>query len=63
MFGQKNMGAALADAGGMWLSIAAFIALAWPVSQTAALLFMPYLVWVTIAFVLNLRILQMNPGR
>ena len=63
MFGQKNIGAALADAGGMWLSIAAFIALAWPVSQTAALLFMPYLVWVTIAFVLNLRILQMNPGR
>ncbi|MFX9016036.1 tryptophan-rich sensory protein [Acinetobacter baumannii] len=32
-------------------------------SPTAALLFVPYLVWVTIAFVLNLRVLQMNPGR
>jgi translocator protein len=62
MFGQKNIGAALVDAGGMWVSIAAFIVLAWPVSQTASLLFMPYLLWVTIAFVLNLRILQMNPG-
>jgi len=62
MFGEKQIGWALADAGGMWIAIAAFIVLAWPVSQTAALLFMPYLLWVTIAFVLNLRILQMNPG-
>lgn len=61
MFGRQQIGWALLDAGGMWISIAAFIALAWPVSQTAALLFMPYLLWVTIAFVLNLRIFQMNP--
>jgi translocator protein len=62
MFGRKNIGLALVDAGGMWLSIAAFTVLAWPVSQTASLLFMPYLLWVTIAFVLNLRIRQMNPS-
>jgi len=61
MFGRKKIGLALADAGGMWIAIAVFIVFAWPVSQTAALLFMPYLLWVTIALVLNLRILQMNP--
>lgn len=62
MFGRKQIKLALADAGGMWIAIAAFTALAWPVAPTAALLFVPYLVWVTIAFVLNLRVLQMNPG-
>jgi translocator protein len=61
MFGQKEIGWALLDAGGMWLAIAAFIVLAWPVSQPAALLFIPYLIWVTAAFVLNLQIVQMNP--
>ncbi len=62
MFGRKQIGWALVDAGGMWISIAVFLVLAWPVSQTAALLFMPYLVWVTIAFRLNQRILQLNPA-
>lgn len=62
MFGRKDISLALVDAGGMWLSIAAFTILAWPVSQTASLLFMPYLLWVTIAFLLNLRVMQLNPG-
>jgi tryptophan-rich sensory protein len=46
----------------MWLAIAAFIALAWPVSRTAALLFLPYLAWVSIAFYLNWTILRLNPA-
>ena len=62
MFGKKRIGWALVDAGGMWVSIAAFIALAWNASPISAQLFLPYLLWVTIAFVLNLRILQLNPG-
>ncbi len=62
MFGRKQIRLALYDAGGMWISIAAFTVLAWPMSQTASLLFVPYLIWVTIAFALNLRILQLNPG-
>ena len=60
MFGRKQIGWALADISAMWLTIAAFIILAWPVSQTAALLFVPYLAWVTIAWTLNLRIYQLN---
>lgn len=62
MFGQKNITLALWDAGAMWLAIAAFIALAWPVSRTAALLFLPYLAWVSIAFYLNWTILRLNPA-
>jgi len=62
MFGQKNISLALWDAGAMWISITAFIVLAWPVSQTAALLFVPYLVWVTIAFYLNYEVLRLNPN-
>ncbi|MEL6297272.1 MAG: TspO/MBR family protein [Pseudomonadota bacterium] len=62
MFGLKQIGLALADAGGMVIAIVAFMALAWPVSQTAALLFVPYLAWTLTAFFLNLRILQLNPS-
>jgi tryptophan-rich sensory protein len=59
-FGAKNIGAALFEVAFLWLSIAAFIVVAWPVSQTAALLFVPYLIWVSIAAALNFRIWQMN---
>jgi translocator protein len=62
MFGQKQIGWALVDAGGMWITIAAFIMAAWGVSHTAALLFIPYLIWVSIAVLLNWSILQLNPG-
>lgn len=59
-FGIRRMGWALIDSGAMWLSIAAFIVLAWPVSPVASLLFVPYLVWVTIAFALNKRVRDLN---
>jgi translocator protein len=61
MFGLKNIGLALVDAGAMWLSIVAFIVVAWPISPFAAQLFLPYLLWVTIAFVLNFEVLRLNP--
>lgn len=62
MFGRHEIGLALVDAVGMWLAIAAFIVVAWPISTTASLLFAPYLVWVTIATVLNYSILVRNPA-
>lgn len=61
MFGQKLIGWALIDLIGMWLSIALFILIAWPVSQTASLLFVPYLAWVTFAGALNFTIWRLNP--
>ena len=61
MFGRKQIGLALIDAIAMLVAIIAFIALAWPLSQTAALLFIPYLIWVCTAIALNFAVLQLNP--
>lgn len=60
MFGEKQIGWALADLVAMWLTVAAFIVLAWPVDRTAALLFIPYIVWVSYAGALNFVIWRWN---
>jgi benzodiazapine receptor len=60
-FGRRRMDLAFADLVAMWLTIAAFIVVALPLSQIAGLLFVPYLVWVTIAGALNLTVWRMNP--
>jgi benzodiazapine receptor len=61
MFGLHRIGLALADATAMLVTIIGFIILAWPISQTAALLFVPYLAWVAFATALNAAILIRNP--
>jgi translocator protein len=61
MFGRKNIRLALFDAIAMWITIATFMVLAWPIDQAAVWMFAPYLLWVSIATVLNATILQMNP--
>jgi tryptophan-rich sensory protein len=45
----------------LWGSIAALILGLWPISQGAALLNLPYLLWVSFAAFLNLTIVRMNP--
>jgi len=62
MFGEKKIGLALADLVLLWLSIVAFMVLAWPLNSTATLLFVPYFFWVSFAGVLNLAVLRLNPG-
>ncbi len=59
-FGQRRMDLALIDVSLLWLTIAGFIVTAWPISQLASLLFVPYLVWVTIASALNYRMITLN---
>lgn len=59
-FGMRRMDLGFADIVILWLLIAAFIAAAWPVSIWAALLFVPYLAWVTLAGLLNLSIWRLN---
>ena len=44
----------------IWLAIVVFIALAWPVRRSAALLFVPYFLWVTFAAALNFEIWRLN---
>lgn len=59
-FGRRRMDLAFVDVVLLWLSVAAFAVAASPVSTTASLLFLPYLVWVTIAGALNLTVWRMN---
>lgn len=60
-FGIRRMDLAMVDVVLLWLAIASFIAVALPISQAAAFLFIPYLVWVSIAAALNLSVWRMNP--
>jgi translocator protein len=60
MFDRKQIGWAMIDLIGMWVSVAAFIVLALPIDTTAALLFAPYLIWTSYAGALNLWIWRNN---
>ena len=61
-FGMKRMDLALGDVAVLWLSLVAQIAVFAPISPLAALLVLPYLAWVSTAALLNLRMIQLNPG-
>jgi len=62
-FGLKRLDWAMADVVALWISIAVVIVAFAPISGVAALLLAPYLVWVTVASALNLRLLQLNGAR
>jgi benzodiazapine receptor len=62
MFGRKNIALALADVALLWLLTAAFIVIANSVDKTAGWLFVPYLVWVSIASALNFEVWRLNRG-
>jgi benzodiazapine receptor len=59
-FGIRRMDLAFAEVVALWLSIALMIALFLPISATAGLLMIPYLVWVSFAAALNLAVWQRN---
>lgn len=60
-FGLRRMGLGFVIVAMLWLSIAAVMAAFAPVSSLAAGMLAPYLLWVTIASALNLRVWQLNP--
>lgn len=62
-FGLRRPDLAFCELCLLWLSIALCIALFLPVSGTAALLFAPYLAWVTFAGVLNFTLWRLNRPR
>ena len=59
-FGLMDPGRAFAEIVILWLAIAATAVLFWQHSRTAALLLVPYWLWVTFASVLNFAIWRMN---
>jgi tryptophan-rich sensory protein len=60
MFGRKQIDYALVDVTALWLLVLAFIVVAWPVRRSAALLFVPYLLWVSYAVALNFELWRLN---
>lgn len=60
-FGLRRPGPAVAEIAVLWLAIAGTILAFWPLDQTAALLLLPYLAWVSFASMLNLSIYRLNP--
>ena len=46
----------------LWGSVLAIIFVMWPLRRLAALLMLPYLIWVTIAMRLNWETIVLNPG-
>ena len=62
-FGMRRPDLALIELVALWLSIAATIAAFAPLSETAAWLLAPYLLWVTIAGCLNLSVWRLNSDR
>jgi translocator protein len=59
-FVMKNPKLAFVELVLFWLSIVCLIWVAASISQTAALLFVPYILWVTIAGVLNFQVMRLN---
>ena len=60
MFGAKNIGAAMLTLCALWLFVALFAYMAWPIDRVGSMLFWPYLAWVTIAGALNFSIWRLN---
>jgi tryptophan-rich sensory protein len=60
-FGLKRMGAGMVVLVGLWIAVAATLGLFWSLDRIAGLLFVPYLVWVTVAGALNYAVWRLNP--
>jgi translocator protein len=59
-FGMRSPSLALVDIVLLWLAIIATIVIFWRISRPASLLLIPYILWVSFALLLNLRIWQLN---
>ena len=59
-FGLRRMGLGMIVLSALWLSVAVTLVALWQVDVIAGLLFVPYLVWVSVAGALNLSVLRLN---
>lgn len=60
-FGLHRLGLAFLDLALLWVWLAITIFLFWKVRKTAAVLLLPYLLWVSFAGALNLALWRLNP--
>ena len=60
-FGLRRMRAAMITVAALWLAVAATLLAFWSLDLIAGLLFVPYLLWVTVASALNFSVLRRNP--
>ena len=61
-FGMRRIGLAAVETVFMWLVIVATIVTFYPIEPRAAWLMVPYLCWVSFAFVLNVTVWRLNAG-
>ncbi len=61
-FGLRKLKAGMVILGALWLSVAFATVALWAVDTLAGLMFVPYLVWVTVAGALNLAVIRLNPS-
>ena len=59
-FGLRRPDWALVETAALWLSIVALMVFTWPPSRRASLLLAPYLLWVSLASLLNYDIVRLN---
>jgi len=60
-FGLRNIRLAMAIIGVLWVTVLSALIALWAVDWIAGALFVPYLLWVTIAAALNAEVWRMNP--
>jgi translocator protein len=61
-FGLRKIRAGMLVLALLWLAVALTLITFWRVDWVAGLLFLPYLVWVTVAGALNWSVMRLNPG-
>jgi len=62
-FGLKRLYGAMVNSALLWIAVAVQILAFWPINRAAALMLLPYLLWVTIAMALSTKIWQLNPDQ
>lgn len=60
-FGLRRIRLGMAILGVLWFSVLCTLLALWQVDAVAGLLFLPYLIWVTIASALNAAVWRLNP--
>ena len=60
-FGLRRFGQAIIVVVGLWLAVAATMLMFWQLDPVAGWLFVPYLIWCTIASALNIAMWRRNP--